>query len=129
MTKFVKVAVAAGVLALALSINAPGVTAMEAGNELRQGHAFTTELGAGASAVTYWTSESDGWRVVTTVDTVSGQEGDVEKHAVVRFSSLLLPGQSQLISVPLALGERQQALRIRRLGDRIEVARVLVPSG
>jgi len=43
---------------------------------------------------------------------------------VVRFSSVLLPGQAQLISVPLAIGERQQVLRIRRLGDRIEVAQV-----
>jgi hypothetical protein len=42
----------------------------------------------------------------------------------VRFSSLLLPGQSQLISVPVAIGERQLALRIRRLGDQIEVAQV-----
>jgi len=47
-----------------------------------------------------------------------------EKHAVVRFSSVLLPGQSQMISVPFAVGKRQQVLRIRRLGDRIEVAQV-----
>jgi hypothetical protein len=45
--------------------------------------------------------------VVTTVDTVIGQDGDAEKHAVVRCSSVLLPGQSQLISVPFALGDRQ----------------------
>ena len=30
----------------------------------------------------------------------------------------------QLISVPFAVGERQQALRIRRLGDQIEIERV-----
>ena len=54
----------------------------------------------------------------------TGQDGDAEKHAVVRFSSVLLPGQSQLISVPFAIGERQQVLRIRRLGDQIVVARV-----
>jgi hypothetical protein len=29
-----------------------------------------------------------------------------------------------LISVPFAIGERQQVLRIRRLGDQVEVARV-----
>ena len=29
-----------------------------------------------------------------------------------------------VISVPFAIGERQPVLRIRRLGDRIEVARV-----
>jgi hypothetical protein len=58
-----------------------------------------------------------------------GRHGDrtgwrQEKHAVVRFSAVLLPGQSQLISVPVAIGEPQQVLRIRRLGDQIEVARV-----
>jgi hypothetical protein len=58
-----------------------------------------------------------------TVDAVIGQDNE-EKHAVVRFSSLLLPGQSQLISVPFAIGAQQQVLRIRRLNDRIEVARV-----
>jgi hypothetical protein len=52
------------------------------------------------------------------------QNGDAEKHAVVRFSSVLLPGQSQLISVPFAIGERQQVLRIRRLGDQIDVERL-----
>lgn len=60
----------------------------------------------------------------TTVDTVVGQDGDAKHHAVERFSSVLLSGQSQLISVPFAIGEQQQVLRIRRLGDRIKVARV-----
>jgi hypothetical protein len=62
--------------------------------------------------------------VVTTVDTVIGLGSEVETHAVVRFLSVLRPGQSQLISVPVAIGERQQILRIRRSGDQIEVARV-----
>jgi hypothetical protein len=91
---------------------------------VREGQGVTTDLGANASAITYWVSGSDGWHVVTTVDTVIEQNGDIEKHAVVRFSSVLLPGQSQLISVPLAIGERQQVLRIGRLGDQVEVARV-----
>jgi hypothetical protein len=62
--------------------------------------------------------------VVTTADTVIGQDGEAEKHAVVRFSSVLLPDRSQLISIPFAIGEQQQVLRIRRIGDQIEVARV-----
>jgi hypothetical protein len=37
---------------------------------------------------------------------------------------VLLPGQSQLISVPFAIGEQQQVLRVRRLGDEIEIARI-----
>jgi hypothetical protein len=60
---------------------------------VREGHAVTTELGANASAITYWVSGADGWHVVTTVDTVIEQNGDAEKHAVVRFSSVLLPGR------------------------------------
>jgi hypothetical protein len=31
-------------------------------------------------------------------------------------------------SVPFALGERPQLLRIRRLGDQVEVARVGAPA-
>ena len=51
-------------------------------------------------------ASADGWHVVTSVDTVIGQEGEPETHTVVRFSSVLLPGESQLISIALATGER-----------------------
>jgi hypothetical protein len=122
MTNFIKAAALAGILAAVLATT-PGLTADQPNNAVREGHAVTTELSGNASAVTYWVSKSDGWHVVTTVDTVTGRNGDAEKHAIVRFSSVLLPGQSQLVSVPSAIGERQQVLRIRRLGDRIEVAR------
>ena len=123
MTNLVKAAGLAGILVAVLAI-APGLRADQPNNAVREGHAVTTELSGNASAVTYWVSKSDGWHVVTTVDTVLERNGDAEKHAIVRFSSVLLPGQSQSISVPLAPGERQPILRIRRLGDRIEVARV-----
>jgi hypothetical protein len=66
--------------------------------------------------------------VVTTIDTVMHQDEPEKRHAVVRFASDLLPGQSQLISVLVAVGERQQMLRIRRLGDQIEVARIPAPA-
>ena len=124
MTSLVKAAGFAGILVAVFATVTPELKADQLNNAVREGHAVTTELGANASAITYWVSEPDGWHVVTTVDTVIEQNGDAEKHAVVRFSSVLLPGQSQLISVPFAIGERQQVLRIRRLGDRIEVARV-----
>src|SRR5258707_11724197 len=122
MTSFVKTAGLAGILVAVFATVTPEIKADQLKNAVREGHAVTTELGANASAITYWVSESAGWHVVTTVDTVIEQNGDIEKHAVVRFSSVLLPGQSQLISVPLAIGERQQVLRIRRLGDQVEVA-------
>jgi hypothetical protein len=124
MTSFAKAAGLAGILVAVFATVSPELKADQLNSAVRQRQAVTTELGPNASAITYWVSEPDGWHVVTTVDTVIEQNGDAEKHAVVRFSSVLLPGQSQLISVPFAIGERQQVLRIRRLGDQIEVARV-----
>jgi hypothetical protein len=123
MTNFIKAAGLAGILAATLA-TVPELKADQFNHAVREGHAVTTELGGNASAVTYWVNKSDGWHVVTTVDTVIGRSGEADKHAIVRFSSVLLPGQSQLVSVPFAIGERQQVLRIRRLGDQVEVARV-----
>jgi hypothetical protein len=109
---------------------ADAANAAEIRGTLQQGAAITTDLGGNASAVTYWVSEADGWEVVTTVDTVVSAETrpDEARHAIVRFSSLIQPGQSQVISVPGPIGSRQQALRIRRLGDRIEVARIAISA-
>jgi hypothetical protein len=125
MTSFAKAAGLAGFLVAVIATVTPAdLKADQLNSAVREGHAVTTELGANASAVTYWMARSDGWHVVTTVGTAIERNSDADKHAVVRFSSVLLPGQSQLISVPFAIGEQQQVLRIRRLGDRIEVARV-----
>ena len=124
MTKFARTTGFAGILVAVFATVTPDLKADQLTNTVRDGQGMTTGLGANAAAITYWVSRSDGWHVVTTVDTVIEQNGEAEKHAVVRFSSVLLPGQSQLISVPLAIGERQQVLRIRRLGDKVEVARV-----
>lgn len=124
MTSFVRTAGLAGILVAVFATVNPELRAAQLDPAVREGHAVTTELGANASAITYWVSGSDGWHVVTTVDTVIEQNGDADKHAVVRFSSVLLPGQSQLISVPLPIGEQLQVLRIRRLGDQIEVERL-----
>jgi predicted lipoprotein len=128
MTSFVKGAGLAAILVVLFATVTPALKAAQLNTAVREGQAVVTELGANASAVTYWVSQSDGWHVVTTVDTVMGQDRDAERHAVVRFSSVLLPDQSQLISVPFAVGERQQVLRIRRLGDQIEVKRVPGPA-
>jgi hypothetical protein len=91
---------------------------------VRESQGVTTELSANASAITYWVNEADGWRAVTTVDTLIAQNGDSGEHAIVRFSSVLLPGQSQIISIPGPFAELQQALRIRRLGGQLEIERV-----
>ena len=126
MTSFAKTAGLAGILVAVFATVIPELRADQLHNAVREGQAVTTKLGPNASAITYWAGGSDGWCVVTTVDTVIEQNGEAEKHAVVRFTSVLQPGQSQLISVPFAIGEQQQVLRIRRLGDQIEVA--LVPG-
>jgi photosystem II stability/assembly factor-like uncharacterized protein len=124
MTNAIKAAGLAGILAVVLATAAPASAATQPDSTPRQGQAVETRLNAGTAAITYWVSDTDGWHVVTTIDAVIGRDTDAEQHAVVRFSSLLLPGQSQLISVPFASGERQQILRIRRLGDQIEVKQV-----
>jgi hypothetical protein len=105
------------VLAAALAIATPAV----GGVDVREGEGVITKLGTHASAVTYWVNEPRGWRVVTTVDTAASGTADSDNHAIIRFSSSLLPGQSQLISVPAALGQPQPILRIRRLPDGLEV--------
>src|SRR5260370_18342651 len=113
----------AGFLVRALNTAPGAVRAGELDSAVGETQPVVTELGASASALTYWVSEPDGWHVVTTVDTVSGRDSDAETHTVVRFSSVLLPGQSQLISVPVSAGERHQVLRIRPLGSPIDLAR------
>jgi len=128
MTKLMKTAGLAGVLAAFLASTALELRAAESKNGVREGQAAVTELGPNASATTYWVAESDGWHVVTTIDIVLGRGDVADQHAVARFSAVLFPGQMQVISVPYALGEQQQVLRVRRLDDRIEIARVQAPS-
>lgn len=93
-----------------------------------ENEAVVTRLADTVTAVSYWASAPDGWHVVTTVSSMIGAEGDAEQYAMVRFTATLAPGQEQLISVPGAIGERQLALRIRRVGDRIEMDRTSDPE-
>jgi hypothetical protein len=128
MTNLIKAAGLAGILGVVLATATPARSGTQHDHAVGEAQAVVTELDANTSAITYWVSEADGWHVVTTVDAVIGQDGKADRHAVVRFSSLLQPGQSQLISVPSAIGERQQVLRIDRLGDQIKVAQIPGPS-
>jgi hypothetical protein len=121
MQSLAKVAAIVGISVATFAVVALAVPREDAVPERQP---VVTKLGANASAMTFWVSEPDGWRVVTIVDTVIGRDSNEEKHAVVRFSSVLLSGQSQLISVPLALGEQQRVLRVSRVGDRIEVTQM-----
>ncbi len=118
-------AAAAGYSLLATSGYAQtGAKAAQDWTAVRAGQAKVIDLGANASAVTYWVNCPDGWWVVTTVETVIGRGSNAEQRAVVRFDAVLQPGQSQLISVPTKQEEPQQVLCIRRVGDRVEVARL-----
>jgi hypothetical protein len=121
MTKLIRTAGYTGILFAALAAAVPALHSAEAGRGAREGEAVVTRLGATASAVTYWVNEADGWHVVTTVDLSAGEDVAQKDHAIVRFASLLLPGQSQLISVPVPPGEKQPLLRIRRVADRMVV--------
>jgi hypothetical protein len=120
----VKSAKLAAILVAALTTTAHDLPAAQPESGVLERRAVVTELSTNASATTYWVAETDGWHVVTTIDIVFERGGEAEQHAVARFSATLQPGQAELISVPYAIGERQQDLRIRRVGDRIEVARV-----
>ena len=124
MTKLMKTAALAGVLVAFLASTALELRAAEPKNDVREGQAVVTELAPNASATTYWVAESDGWHVVTTIDIVLGRSDIADHHAVARYSAVLFAGQVQVISVPYALGEQQQVLRVRRIDDRIEIARV-----
>jgi hypothetical protein len=128
MTKLMKTATLAAVLAAFLASTALELRAAEPKDGVREGQAVVTELGPNASATTYWVTESDGWHVVTTIDIVLGRGDGAGQHAVARFSAVLFPGQMQVISIPYALGEQQQVLQVRRLDDRIEITRVPGPS-
>ena len=131
MIKFMATALACTV-ALTLAICAPATRADDSAAKqygtIRENQAILTAVGPNTSAMVYWEKQKEVWQVVTTVDVVTAPDSDAETHAVVRFAVGLLPGQSQLVSVPVAICAEQQVLRIRRVGDRIEVARVLGPT-
>ncbi|HEV8390672.1 MAG TPA: hypothetical protein VGQ35_12565 [Dongiaceae bacterium] len=124
MTKLIKAAAIAGIAVTASLAASSSLRATQVDTSVRENQAVVTELGANTTAISYWASAPDGWHVVTTVDTVTGKDSDAERHAIVRFSATLMPGQAQLISVPLAIGEQPQSLRIRRQDDRIEMEKI-----
>ena len=80
--------------------------AAESRSALPQLANVSTDLGNNVSAFTYWVDEADGIHVVTTIDAVVGGKAvpEPDRHAIVRFSALILPGQSQVISVPGLVG-------------------------
>src|SRR5258708_19131638 len=65
------------------------------------------------SAMTYYTEEQDGFRVVTTI-----QEDGRDTPVPVRFVTILQPGQRAIVSVPAEPGVKAWALDLVRDGDR-----------
>lgn len=74
------------------------------------------------SALTYYTVEPEGFRVVTTVQ-VDTADDDGLDATPVRFVVTLAPGQAATVSVPRDAGRNAIELRIARIGDRIEIGR------
>jgi hypothetical protein len=66
------------------------------------------------SAMTYYTEEEDGFRLVTTI-----QEDGRDTPVPVRFVTILQPGQRAIVSVPAELGVKASALEFVRDGDRL----------
>ena len=75
----------------------------------------TVHVGA-MSAMTYYTTEPDGFRVVTTV-----QEDGRDAPIPVRFVTTLQDGQKAVVSVPAELGAKAWALELVRDGNHVVV--------
>ena len=76
-----------------------------------EGRSFS--LGA-LSGVAYYTVEDDGYHVVVTV--AQGEAG-----IPMRFESVLIAGQSLILSMPREEGTAPIAIEIRREGDELHV--------
>lgn len=108
---------AAVVLMAAAPPNAPPLPGTVQGT-----NAAVTGLAPGVGAFTYWMNGPDG--EVTTLIRASRNDpthADKDHDFVVRFSTVLAPGQSQTLSVPGIDWGDPPTIRIRRRGDTIEV--------
>jgi hypothetical protein len=68
------------------------------------------------SAITYYTEERDGFRVVITI-----QDDRSDATTPVRFVATLQPGQKAVVSVPGLAGEPPKTLEVKRDGERLFV--------
>ncbi len=86
------------------------------GSELiSQKAGFQGKLGAASVNITYVPTDI-GYKVVVTT-------GTEEPGSVVRFVSILAPGQRAVVSVPREVGQSALELRLHRVGDRLELER------
>ena len=118
-------------VALTVAVLAATGATVGSAERLDQRATLVTPLGAGSTATTYWVDEPEGFRVFITVDVVqpgaAGQEDD--HHAIVRSSIVLRPGQTQTVSMFDPDGAvPPSVIRVRRLGDHVEVQAGLGPA-
>jgi hypothetical protein len=107
-------------LAMVLAAAAPAKTPLQAGT-IQGTQAAVTHLAPGVSAFTYWMNGADG-EVITLVRlSQNGLTRAGSLDFVLRFTVVLAPGQTQTISVPGIDWGNPPTIRIRRLGETIEV--------
>lgn len=112
----------AGVIAIVLMAAAPS-GASRSGGTVQGTDAAATRLAPGIGAFTYWL-HGPGGEVVTLVRvprTNSADAGTKDRGLVLRFSVVLVPGQTQTLSVPGIDWGNPPTIRIKRVGDTIEV--------
>jgi hypothetical protein len=81
---------------------------------------FSHRFSNGASIALFYTTQQDGWRVVATT-----QGPEQTPASVMRMTTVLMPGQDGVVSVPAGWHEREDAIRFWRDGDRLVVTPVL----
>ena len=109
-------------LAIVLAAAAPTKASPQAGT-IQGRQAAVTHLAPGVSAFTYWMNGADG-EVITLVRLSENgltRPGSDSRDFVLRFTVVLAPGQTQTISVPGIDWGNPPMIRIRRLGETIEV--------
>jgi hypothetical protein len=117
----IRLAGAAGIaMVLAAAASSDGA---RSGSTIQGTDAAVTQLAPGIGAFTYWLN-GPGGEVVTYVRVRrnnSADAGNKDRDFVFRFSVVLVPGQTQTISVPGIDWGNPPTLRIRRTGETIEV--------
>ena len=96
MTSFAKTTGLAGILVAVLATVTPELRAAQLDRAVREGQAVTTELGANASAITYWVSEPDGGQTAALNKGFKKATGDVV--AYLNSDDIYLPAALALIS-------------------------------
>jgi hypothetical protein len=102
-------------LVIATFLALPLTCASAQSEPLEPATAITAAVG-NLSIICYYTTETDGLHVVSTA-----RVGDADYAPVFRITSVLLPNQEVVISVPQSVGARPIELRLVREGSMIRL--------